>query len=127
MNRLKNDDYREIKGELLQLLFDKKLDDILEIDLLNRGSGFSDVCIIGSGTSSRHAQSIADYVYRFFKSRRLNPIMEGSGKTGWIMIESHGIEIHLFKPEVRQYYDLELLFGITRKSENESECSSIGA
>lgn len=97
----------ELKSEILKLLDDKKVENIIEIDVSKSNARLSDVCIIGTGTSSRHTESVADYVYRFLKSEKEHPLLEGSAKTGWVMIESSGIEIHLFKPELREYYDLE--------------------
>jgi ribosome-associated protein len=104
-----NTKFRSIETEILRLLDDRKAEQIEMLDLANNNARLSDSCIIGSGTSSRHVESIANSVYRYLKSEKLSPRIEGSGRSGWILIESAGIEIHLFKPEVREYYDIESL------------------
>ena len=110
-------DINKIKSEIIKLLDEKKAEDIVEIDLSNNSERLSDICIVASGTSSRHTQAVADYAYRYLKTAKLHPIIEGTAKTGWVMIEASGIEIHLFKPELREYYDLKtlLLSGKTPK------------
>jgi len=101
--------FKEIKAAIEKLLDDKKAEHIVEIDLSSCNSRLSDLCIIASGTSSRHMQSVGDYVYKYLKELKLSPKLEGDAKSGWIMIDAGGIEIHLFKPELRDYYDLESL------------------
>lgn len=100
---------QRLTSEIVNLLDEKKAENIVQFDLTNCNSRMSDICIVASGTSSRHTQSVADYIYRFLKSEKLHPKIEGSAKTGWVMIEASGLEIHLFKPELREYYDLESL------------------
>jgi ribosome-associated protein len=96
-----------IKEEILRILDEKKSERIIEFDTSASKARSSDSCIIASGTSSRHMQSVADHVFKFLKSCKLHPIIEGNAKCGWVLIEAAGIEIHLFKPDLREYYDLE--------------------
>jgi ribosome-associated protein len=100
---------KNLKSSILELLDKHKSENIVEFDLLECKEKLSDWCIVASGTSSRHMQSVADYVYRFLKDKKLKPLLEGDAKSGWIMLEAAGIEVHLFKPELRDYYDLESL------------------
>ncbi|GHT89394.1 hypothetical protein FACS1894113_4400 [Alphaproteobacteria bacterium] len=97
---------KALKGQILKILDEKKLENIVEIDtsLFNR---FSEICIIASGTSLRHMHAIADFLLRFLKSEKLHAIIEKTDS--WVLIEACGIEIHLFKPEMREYYALEKL------------------
>lgn len=98
-----------IVNEILEILADKKAIDIVQIDMKDCNERLSDVCIIASGTSSRHMQSVADYVYRYLKDNVFVPHIEGNAKSGWILIDAGGIEVHMFKPEIREYYNLEEL------------------
>ena len=98
---------KSLKDQILKILDEKKATEIVQIDTSSFNARMSDLCIIACGTSSRHMQSVADYIYKFMKSEGLKPHMEGTAKSGWILIESFGIEIHLFKPDLREYYDLE--------------------
>ena len=102
-------DVLEVKSAIMGLLDEKKAENVVEFDLPDNSQKLSDACIIASGTSSRHTHAVADHVYRFLKSKRLHPTIEGTAESGWVMIEATGIEIHLFKPELREYYDLESL------------------
>jgi ribosome-associated protein len=102
-------DIKMIECEILKLLDDKKTECIERIDLTHDEARLTDTCIIGSGMSSRHLESVASFVHGYLKMKRLLPRVEGSGQSGWVLIESIGIEVHLFKPEVRRYYDIESL------------------
>jgi ribosome-associated protein len=98
-----------IQQEIMRILDEKKAENIIEIDTSKLKARITDACIIASGTSSRHMQSIADQLYRVLKQRKQRPLIEGNAKSGWVLLEASGIEIHLFKPELREYYDLEAL------------------
>jgi ribosome-associated protein len=98
-----------ISDAVVKILEEKKACDVITFDLSSCQTKISDTCIIASGTSSRHLQSVADHVYRYLKCKHLHPHMEGKAESGWIIVESHGCEIHLFKPELRAYYALEEL------------------
>jgi ribosome-associated protein len=98
-----------IPNDIVKILDERKAGDIKTIDLSMCQHRLSDTCIIASGTSSRHMQSTADYVYRYLKDMKLFPHIEGNANSGWILIEASGFEIHLFRPELREYYSLEEL------------------
>lgn len=98
----------QVRNVALKLLEDKKALDIIEI-VVSDQNRLCDVCIIASGTSARHMQSLAEIVYRAIKALGVLPHIEGDPKSGWMLIEAEGIEIHLFKPELRSYYNIEEL------------------
>ena len=98
-----------MKNIIINLLNDKKVDNISIFDLSQNNQKLMDYCIIGSGTSSRHTQSVAEYLMKLFKSKGIIPNIEGNAKDGWVMVEANGIEVHLFKPDIRNYYDIESL------------------
>lgn len=99
------------------LLLDKKIEDIKEFDLSNNSKKLSDFCFIGSGTSARHAQAVADHLYKLFKDTfRIIPNMSGDAKSGWIVVEASGVEVHIFKPDLRKYYDLDELLSLDCKN-----------
>ncbi|MDR1488387.1 MAG: ribosome silencing factor [Holosporales bacterium] len=95
--------------EVLKILDEKKAVNIAVLE--TNPNKLSDSCIVASGTSSRHMQSVADCIYKYLKSENLSPKIEGNSNTGWILVEADGTEVHLFKPELREYYDLEGLLG----------------
>ena len=98
-----------MKNIIVNLLNDKKVENTTVFDLSNNTDKLIDYCIIGSGTSSRHTQSVAEYLTKLFQSKGIIPNIEGNAKDGWVMVEANGIEIHLFKPDIRNYYDIESL------------------
>ncbi|MDR0553111.1 MAG: ribosome silencing factor [Holosporales bacterium] len=98
---------------ILKILDDKKVVDIARFDMPVSSRKLSNSYVIASGTSARHMQSVADYVYTHLKKGGFFPTVEGNSKSGWMLIEASGIEIHLFKPELREYYNLEELLQAT--------------
>ncbi len=91
--------------DVIELLKSKKAIDIEMIDTSADSRRMSDYVVIASGTSARHVQTVSEHVSRFFKHCHT----EGSPNSGWVLIESDGIEVHLFKPELRNFYDLHAL------------------
>lgn len=104
-----NKNQKQIESDIKNLLSEKKAIGIVSIDLSSNNSRISDYCLIASGTSSRHAQGLADYVYRLFKDFGGKPHIEGSAKNGWVLVDDFGIEVHIFKPELRSFYNIEEL------------------
>lgn len=96
-----------MKNEIINLLKDKKVDNIQVFDLSNNSNKLMDYCIIGSGISSKHTQAVAEYLSKLFKSNGIIPNVEGNASDGWVTVVASGIEIHLFKPDIRSHYDIE--------------------
>lgn len=96
-------------NDIINLLNDKKVDNICIFDLSNNSNKLMDYCIIGSGTSSKHTQAVAEYLTKLFKNKGIIPNVEGDAKDGWVTVEANGVEIHLFKPDIRLHYDIESL------------------
>ena len=89
----------------------KKALDIRVLDLRGVAS-FTDFFVIASGTSDRHARTIADAVLE--KAHRLEeqPLgVEGKELGRWILVDLGEVVLHIFQEEVRAYYDLERLWG----------------
>lgn len=56
-------------------------------------------------------ESLADYVREIIKTETgLNPVIESSGQSGWIVMDYGYVVVHLLSPEKREYYDLENLW-----------------
>lgn len=104
--------------KVLNILDEKKAVNIVKYDTSSYKNRMSDVCIVASGTSSRHMQSVADYVYKQLKCDGFSPYIEGNAKSGWVLIEANGLELHLFKPELREYYNIEELVRSGKKPIN---------
>lgn len=88
---------------------DKALD-ILTINL-NDQSGLADYMIIASGTSSRHVKALADKMIERLNAEGIKNITSEGGDQGdWVAIDVGDIIVHIFRPEVREFYNLEKMW-----------------
>jgi len=94
----------------LQLLEDNKAFDIVSINLIGRSS-IADYMIVASGNSSRQVMSMADNLVKTYKEIGLRPSSpEGMSNGDWVLIDAKDILIHIFRPEVRDFYSLEKMW-----------------
>ena len=102
-----------------QTLDDDKAEDIIVIDLKGKTS-FADTMIIASGRSQRHVGAMADHLMQKVKQAGFPPAhAEGQGTCDWVLIDAGDVVIHLFRPEVRSFYNLEKMWGSHAPSENQ--------
>ena len=95
-----------------QMMRDDKCTDVLVLDLRGR-SQVTDFFVIGSGTSQRQMRSSAMHAADLAKELGL-PIMKdnlGDRDSDWFIIDGVDVVVHLFEPETRLFYDLEMLWG----------------
>lgn len=92
-------------------LEDMKAEDVVEIDLAGKTS-IADTMIVASGRSHRHVGAIAERVLEVLKARGLGPArVEGMPACDWVLIDAGDVIVHLFRPEVRSFYNLEKMWG----------------
>ena len=92
-------------------LDDDQAIDVLSIDLQGKTT-IADRMIIASGRSSRHVSAIADHLVHRLKAAGVKGIsVEGQKHGDWVLIDAGDVLIHLFRPEVREFYKLEKLWG----------------
>ena len=109
--------------KLLSLTFesleDDKAIDIKAIDLKDRSS-IADFMIIASGNSSRQVSSMANSLIKKFKDKGISTRKpEGITNSDWVLIDAHDIIIHLFRPEVRDFYALEKMWELPKSKSPE--------
>ena len=94
-----------------RLAEDKKAEDIVVLDL--RGLMYvTDFFVIASGGSSRQLQAVQSAIHQEMSQRGVRPIgQEGSGQGRWVLMDYGDFVVHLFDPDSRRLYDLELLWG----------------
>lgn len=93
-------------------LDDNKAEDINTIDL-NGKSGIADYLVIANGRSARQVGALADYVLKGLKEVGVTDItVEGMGQADWVLIDAGDIIIHLFRPEVRDFYKLDKMWSM---------------
>jgi len=74
-------------------------------------SPMADYLVVASGTSSRHVATLADHLQRQIKNQGGKPPrIEGRARCDWVLVDAGDIVVHLFRPEVRDYYNLEKLW-----------------
>jgi ribosome-associated protein len=101
--------------DVLQLiqssLADDKAIEPVTVDLTGKTS-IADAMVIATGTSQRHIATMAQHLLERLKAAGLKGLgPEGSGHSDWILIDAGDVIVHLFKDELRRFYDLEKLWG----------------
>lgn len=92
-------------------LEDDKGEDIVVIDLTGKDS-FADYLVIASGRSDRHVGALADHLIERLKALGHPTVpAEGMERRDWVLLDASDVVVHLFKPDVRAFYNLEKLWG----------------
>ncbi len=93
-------------------LDDDKAQAVTVIELRGKSS-IADHMVIASGTSSRQVVSMADHLLEKLKASGVQGAMvEGMQQGDWVLIDAGDIIVHLFRPEVRSFYNLEKMWGV---------------
>lgn len=105
-----------VQSDLLQRVLasldDDKAENIVTIDLEGR-SALCDAAVIASGRSSRHVAAMADHLARRLKESGYGtrPV-NGAAQGDWALVDAGDVIVHIFRPEVREYYDLEGMWSV---------------
>ena len=95
---------------ILSRLDDMKAEETVTIDLRGKSS-ITDYMIVTTGRVNRHVGAIAENVAKGLKeSGAPAPHMEGLANCDWVLIDSGDVIVHVFRPEVREFYNLERLW-----------------
>lgn len=96
--------------EILTLLEDAKAEQVVSIELAGKSS-VADYIVIASGRSDRHVGAIADQVSKRLKEIKYSTVrVEGQPANDWVLIDVGDIVVHIFRPEVREFYNLEKMW-----------------
>jgi len=88
-----------------------KAEDIVSIELDDQ-TGLADFMVIASGTSSRHVSALTDKLVHRLNLNGIKSInVEGQARSDWVAIDAGDVIIHLFRPEVRAFYNIEKMWG----------------
>lgn len=99
----------------MKTLIEKSLDadkaaDITTISL-NDQSALADYMIIASGTSSRHVAALAEKIRERLEARGYKGLrIEGTAQADWVVIDAGDVIVHIFRPEVRSFYNMERMW-----------------
>ena len=102
---------------MMTCLEDAKAEDIVGIDLTGR-STIADFMIVATGRSSTHVGAIAERLVKTCRDAGLKaPRVEGQPVNDWVLLDMGDAIVHIFRPEIRQFYNLEKLWSAERPAE----------
>jgi ribosome-associated protein len=95
---------------ILTRLDDMKAEDTTTIDLTGKTS-IADLMVVTSGRSNRHVGAVADRVIQGLKDAGVSGVrVEGLRNCDWVLIDAGDVIVHVFRPEVRAFYNLEKMW-----------------
>ncbi|MEQ8246435.1 MAG: ribosome silencing factor [Alphaproteobacteria bacterium] len=100
---------RQILNVVLASLDDDQAIDPSTIDLHGK-SLIADHMVVASGRSNRHVSAIATHLAEKLKAEGVQVRTEGLAKGDWVLLDCGDVIVHLFRPEVRDYYNLEKMW-----------------
>ena len=101
---------KDVLETVTQCLDDAKAEEVTTINIQDK-SALADYMVIASGRSNRHVSAIADQLLRELKTKgHGTPKVEGLQNADWVLIDMGDIIVHLFRPEVREFYALEKMW-----------------
>ena len=91
-------------------LDDDKAENVLTIPLKGK-SAMADYMVVASGTSSRQVAAMAEHIEFKLKQNKVDVLgLEGLRQADWVLIDANDVIVHLFRPEVREFYGLERMW-----------------
>jgi ribosome-associated protein len=107
-----NDRIAALESLILAKLDDDKAQDVVFIDLKGK-TAMADGLVVASGRSHRHVGAMADHLLRSLKEAGYGRCrVEGLPGCDWVLIDTGDIIIHLFRPEVRGFYNIEKIWSV---------------
>lgn len=102
----------ELKDFIEHFLDSKKAQDIVSIDLHGKSS-IADYLLIASGTSQRQIGSMAQLLKEELKKKGLKNIhIEGLSQCDWVLLDAGDVIVHIFRPEIRSFYNIERMWNV---------------
>ena len=109
----------EILKLVLARLDDMKAEDTLTIDLRDKSS-IGDYMVVSSGRSQRHVGSVADRIVEDLHKAGVRTRVEGMPHCDWVLIDAIDVVVHVFRPEVREFYNLEKMWASGKQAKRAS-------
>ncbi len=100
----------DLLDTVLASLDDSKAEDLVTLDIAGKSS-LADHMVIVSGRSHRHVGAIADHLLKDLKAAGAGTLtVEGQSTCDWVLIDAGDVIVHIFRPEVRGFYNLEKMW-----------------
>lgn len=108
---------KTLLDSILHWLDEAKAEEVVTIDLEGK-STIADYMVVASGRSDRHVGAIGEQVQRKLKEEGLGRVrVEGLEQGDWVLIDAGNIVVHVFRPEVREFYKLERMWAGDRPAD----------
>ena len=106
------DDEERVLLLVTSSLEDDKAEDVVVIPLAEKSS-IADFMVIASGRSQRQVGAMADHLREKLKAASVKGIsIEGAQRCDWVLLDAGDVIVHIFRPEVRSFYNLEKMWGL---------------
>ncbi len=100
----------KLLARILTVLDDDKAEDVFSIDLRGK-SEIADHMVVCSGRSTRQVAALSDKLTDRIKQEfNIRSKVEGKNQGDWVLIDAGDVIVHIFRPEVREFYQLEKLW-----------------
>lgn len=104
-------------ASIIDSLDSSKAEDIVTLNIVGK-SALADYIVVASGRSNRHVGAISDHLLRDLKQRGFGTAkVEGLPHCDWVLIDAGDVLVHIFRPEVRQFYSIEKMWADTSASQ----------
>ena len=95
---------------ITESLEESKAEEVVSIDIAGK-SAIGDYLVVASGRSHRHVNAVADRLLRDIKSAGFGtPKVEGMPACDWVLVDVGDVIVHIFRPEVRDFYRIEKMW-----------------
>jgi ribosome-associated protein len=101
-----------VLADIVRSLEDHKAQDVVVIDLKGK-SDIAEHMVVATGQSGRQVSAMADRLLLVIKEHGVvGAVPEGRGQADWILLDAGSVIVHLFRPEVREFYNLEKMWNL---------------
>lgn len=105
---------------MCQFLEDSKAENVVAVDLQGK-SDIADFLVVADGRSQRHIKMIGEKLKHHLHTLGIKTIpIEGLNQCDWVLVDAGDVIIHLFRPEIRELYNLEKMWGLDFKAPSPS-------
>lgn len=111
---------KSLLDSITHWLDEAKAEEVVAIDLHGKSS-IADYMVVASGRSDRHVSAIGDQVQRKLKEQGFGRVRaEGMDQGDWVLIDAGNVIVHIFRPEVREFYKLERMWAGERPADSQT-------